>query len=238
MSGQLIDIFPLSIFKDKIVIDEKEKNLMINKIYDIEKISRENLNNNNNIWNDKSVWLGDINGSEFLLKNQEFKNLSKKIGEKILLYVEALNIDTKQLKFYFQKSWATVTRKEQNIQVHSHDQSNISISYYLKKPNDSGNIRFACRPHNEIAKDIFSEEKVKLGLIKKVDLRNTTTVDIPVEENDICIFPSKTKHSTAPSNTDESRISISADISLMLVDSYGHEKLMPHFNNWQEINNS
>ena len=73
---------------------------MINKIYDIEKISRENLNNNNNIWNDKSVWLGDINGSEFLLKNQEFKNLSKKIGEKILLYVEALNIDTKQLKFY------------------------------------------------------------------------------------------------------------------------------------------
>ena len=116
--------------------------------------------------------------------------------------------------------------------MHSHDQSNIRISYYLKKHNDSGNIRFACRPHNEIAKDIFSEEKVKLGLIKKVDLRNTTTVDIPVEENDICIFPSKTKHSTAPSNTDEPRISISADISIVAKNSENIEHLLTPVNKW------
>ena len=31
------------------------------------------------------------------------------------------------------------------------------------------------------------------------------------------------------------RISISGDVTIMLKNSYGHERLMPHFNNWQQF---
>ena len=52
-------------------------------------------------------------------------------------------------------------------------------------------------------------------------------------EGDIIIFPSKIKHATNSNITKNTRISISGDITIMLKDSSGHEKLMPHFNNWQ-----
>ena len=55
------------------------------------------------------------------------------------------------------------------------------------------------------------------------------------EEDDIIIFPSKTKHATNINLTENPRISISGDVTIMLANSYGHERLMPHYNNWQQF---
>ena len=85
----------------------------------------------------------------------------------------------------------------------------------------------------EIAKGLFHKEKLNLGLLKSISGRNTPTVDLNVEEDDIVIFPSKTKHATIPNLNENPRISISGDVTIMLTNSYGHERLMPHFNNWQ-----
>jgi hypothetical protein len=60
-------------------------------------------------------------------------------------------------------------------------------------------------------------------------------VQLDADEDDILIFPSKTLHGTASSNSDEPRISLSADISAMLRDSNGHETMMPHFSNWRSF---
>ena len=90
-------------------------------------------------------------------------------------------------------------------------------------------------PLNEIAKGLFHKEKLDLGLLKKIDHRNTPNVDLHVAEDDIVIFPSKTKHATTPNITENSRISISADITIMLKESFGHERLMPHFDKWQQF---
>ena len=76
-------------------------------------------------------------------------------------------------------------------------------------------------------------EKLKLGLLKDVTNRNTPNIDLQIEEDDIVIFPSKTKHATIANKSENPRISISGDISIMLKDSLGHERLMPHYNNWQ-----
>ena len=72
-------------------------------------------------------------------------------------------------------------------------------------------------------------------MLKKIDHRNTPNVDLRIDEDDIIIFPSKTKHSTTPNITNNARISISGDITIMLKDSFGHERLMPHFSNWQQF---
>ena len=229
MTAEVFDFFPLSVFKDKIVLSAKEKNNIKKFILDSELKSK-------NITKRKGdAWLGDTRGQEFLLKNSELKKLANLISEKIKLYTNMLSLDNDKLIFFYQRSWATITKNTERIHPHSHDQSNISFAYYLSKPKDSGNIRFITEPQNEIAKGLFHKEKLDLGLLKSVNKRNTPNIDLHIDEDDIVIFPSKTKHSTVPSSSKDLRISISGDVIIMLKDSFGHERLMPHFNNWQEF---
>ena len=229
MKPEVFDLFPLSVFKDKIILSPNEKKELLKYIFDIEKKTQ-------GIEKRKyDAWLGDTKGHEFLLKNPKMKKISKLIGEKIKMYSEMLGLNNQKLSFFYQRSWATITRKSERIQPHSHDQSNISFAYYPLKPKNSGDIRFMLQPPNEIATGLFHEEKLKLGLLKKVTKRNTPNVDLLVNEDDIIIFPSKTKHSTIPNKEESPRISISGDISIMLKDSFGHERIMPHYSNWQSF---
>ena len=229
MNSKVFDFFPLSVLRDQIIIPEKEKKQVIDFIFKTEEQSQ--------VFNRRKgdAWLGDTKGQEYLFKNKIMKNISKKVSEKVKSYTTMLNLDNDKLSFFYQRSWATITKNKERIQPHSHDQSNISFAYYLLKPKDSGDIRFIVEPQNEIAKGLFHKEKLDLGLLKKIDHRNTPNVDLRIDEDDIIIFPSKTKHSTTPNITNNARISISGDITIMLKDSFGHERLMPHFSNWQQF---
>ena len=227
MEQQVFDLFPLSVLKDKIILSSKEKKELVEHIFNIEKETK-------NMEKRKTdAWLGDTKGHEYFLKNPKMKKLSKLVGEKIKTYSEMLSIDNKKINFFYQRSWATITRNQERIHPHSHDQSNISFAYYPLKPENSGDIRFIVEPQNEIAKGLFHYEKLKLGLLKNVNKRNTPNIDLHVSEDDIIIFPSKIKHSTIPNKTENPRISISGDIVIMLKNSFGHERLMPHYQNWQ-----
>ena len=229
MDAQVFDLFPLSVLKDKILLSANEKQQIINHIFESEK-ETENINKRKN-----DAWLGDTRGHEYLLKHPKMKKLASLIAEKVKAYTEMLSLDNDKLCFFYQRSWATITRTKERIQPHSHDQSNISFAYYPLKPEHSGDIRFIVQPQNEIAIGLFHQEKLKLGLLKEVNKRNTPNIDLHIEEDDIVIFPSKIKHSTIPNKTENPRISISGDISIMLKDSFGHERLMPHYNNWQQF---
>lgn len=228
MSAKFFDLFPLSIFQDQILLSQDEKKEMIEYIFKIEKET-----SNINKINKSDAWLGDARGHEFIFKNPKMYKLANLISEKIKLYTEMLSINSDKLDFYYQRSWATVTRKAERIMPHAHVQSNISFAYYLLKPENSGDLRFINESQNEIATGLFSHENVNMGLLKNVNLRNTPNTDFKIKEDDIIIFPSKTRHSTIPNQTTKPRISISGDITIMLKDSYGHEKIMPHYNKWQ-----
>ena len=56
--------------------------------------------------------------------------------------------------------------------------------------------------------------------LKNIDHRNTPNIDLFVEEDDIVIFPSKTKHATISNITEDPRISISGDVIIMLKNIY------------------
>ena len=228
MQPEVFDLFPLSVFKDKISLSLNEKKKIVDHIFKLEE-ETENFDKRKN-----DAWLGDTKGHEFLLKNPIMKNISKLIGEKIREYTEMLSIDNQKIEFFYQRSWATITRQEERIHLHSHDQSNISFAYYPLKPKDSGNISFLVDPpQNEIATGLLHQEKLTTGLLKGFNKRNAPTVDILVNEDDIVVFPSKTKHATIPNTTNNPRISVSGDVIVMLKDSFGHERLMPHYNHWQ-----
>ena len=185
----------------------------------------------------QNAWTGDIHGYEFLLSNPGFEKISSLISSKILDYLDMLAINTVRIDLFFQRSWATITKDKQQIQFHTHSQSNISFAYYLLKPKNSGGIIFETSDsQNAISKNIFVRDKVEKGLMKEVNLYNINQAIFDLQQDSIVIFPSKTRHATVPNQSEQTRISLSGDITVMLKDSSGFEHLMPNFKHWQKIN--
>jgi len=221
-----LNLFPLTVAQDKIIIDEKERELLVNEIKGMQSDNHKG----------SYAWTGDRYGYEFLFENPLFENLSKKISDPIIKYLQLLEINTDQLDIYYQRSWATYTKTEQNINFHTHSQSNISFAYYLLKPKESGGIIFKSNElQNEIAKNIFTSSKLEKSLIKKANAYNSDKSVFDLEQDSIIIFPSKTPHATMPNKSGQVRISISGDITIMLKNSEGFEHLMPNFSNWTKF---
>ncbi len=228
----LINLFPLTIIKDKIEISEKDKNVMINEIRDMKKNSK-----NLRYQTKSNAWTGDTQGFEFIHKNQKFKKLFNEIIKKVWDYLNCVEIDNKLIDIYVQRSWATISVGNERIKKHRHFQSHISFAYYLKKNDkDSNLVVFDESYKNEIMPGIFrSDTALQKGIIKKMNPFNVTQAIVNVEENDIVIFPSKTIHSTQPTNSNDERISISADIICVAKDSNLLEIGMPPLNQWTKI---
>ncbi len=224
-----LNLFPLTIAQDIIVIDEHERTILINEI---EKMQSTNKKTNKSIY----AWTGDTKGYEFIFSNNIFKNLSKQISTSIIKYLELFEINTDLLDIFYQRSWATYTNNEENINFHTHSQSNISFAYYLLKPNNSGGIIFRSNElQNEIAKNIFTSSKIDKSLINKPNAYNSDKSVFDLEQDGIIIFPSKTPHATMPNKSGKPRISISGDVTIMLKDSKGFEHLMPNFKKWKKF---
>ena len=225
-SNQSYQFMPFSVFKDIIDMNNSEKSIMIERIL--------NIKNSNK--NDNSAWTSDLNGEQFLLRNKFFRKLYKEIGTKVKEYASTLNINIEMIDFYMQRSWATVCNKNEYLNPHKHWQSNISFAYYLKKPLNSGNIVFSFNENpNEIADKLFSYDKLKKGLLHDINNLNQTVFELEAIEDEIIIFPSKTAHSTMKNLSNEERISISGDISIMLKNSNEFEHLLPNPNLWQRF---
>ena len=226
---KIFNLFPLTILKDTISIEETDREILVNEI---KKMKQKDNNENYSSY----AWTGDTKGYEFLFENKLFKDLSKKISNVILEYLKTLEINTDLLDVYYQRSWATLTENEQSINFHTHSQSNISFAYYLLKPEGSGGIIFRSSDlQNEIAKNIFTSSKLEKSLINKANPYNSDRSMFDLEQDSIIIFPSKTAHATLPNKSNQPRISISGDISIMLKESKGYEHLMPNFKNWTKF---
>ena len=228
----LINLFPLTIIKDKIEIIDNEKVLMIDEIRNMKKNSK-----NEDFQTKTNAWTGDTQGFEYIHKNRKFKNLFDEITKRIWGYLDCVEIDSKRVDLYIQRSWATISVGGERIKKHRHFQSHISFAYYLKKNKQDANIvMFDESYKNEIMPGIFrSDTALQKGIIKKMNPFNVTQAIVNVEENDIVIFPSKTIHSTQPTNSNDERISISADIICVAKDSNLLEIGMPPLNKWTKI---
>ena len=152
-------------------------------------------------------------------------------------YLNCVEIDNKLIDIYVQRSWATISVGNERIKKHRHFQSHISFAYYLKKNDkDSNLVVFDESYKNEIMPGIFrSETALQKGLVKKMNPFNVTQAIVNVEEDDIVIFPSKTIHSTQPTQNNDERISISADIVCVAKDSNLLEMGMPPLDEWTKM---
>jgi uncharacterized protein (TIGR02466 family) len=228
--NRFVHLFPLSVYRDKIELDDPYKRQLVELILGMETAAdrSEKLAH--------SAWLGDTQGFEFLFQRPEFAPLFRQISQKVRDYAAALGLNHRLIDFCYQRAWATVTRRGERISQHAHEQSNISFAYYLRKPPNAGGICFITDQHpNEFSPGIFSPSKESLGFIANPSMLTWNRVNLDPAEDDIVIFPSKTLHATLPNESDEPRISLSADITALLRDSRGHETMMPHFSQWRSF---
>ena len=228
----LINLFPLTIIKDKIDISVEDKDVMISEIRDMKKNSK-----NLSYQTKTNAWTGDTQGFEFIHKNKKFKKLFDEIIKRVWGYLNCVEIDSKLVDIYIQRSWATISIGNERIKKHRHFQSHISFAYYLKKnKQDSNFVVFDESYKNEIMPGIFrSDTALQKGIVKKMNQFNVTQAIVNVEENDIVVFPSKTIHSTQPTQNNDERISISADIVCVAKDSNLLEMGMPPLNEWTKM---
>ena len=232
--SEIINIFPLSVYKSKITTKNQDKEKMIKEILSMRDKS---LKDSSILKKKSNSWTGDVSGFDQLHNDSNFFNLFKKIQENIKKYCENLFIDHEQIDFYFQRSWATVSSGSENIAAHKHDQSHLSFAYYLKKNEKDSKIYFLDSSNqNEFIPRLFSSESInKKNIIKKRNFQNSPRVNINIEEDDIVIFPSKTLHATETNINNDERISISADIICIAKESSYLENLTPPLNNWKKF---
>lgn len=237
---RFIDLFSLSVFRRQLQCDETYREQLCRHILSQSAGRSETQNGRAESFttddDDESAWLGDTAGHEFLFRDPLFAPLFENIGGAIKSYTHALGLNNDCLSFWFQRSWATVSRQGQRIFEHAHKQSHLSFAYYLNKPKDGGGIYFSIADHpNEFATGLFSLSKEQMGIIARPGSRTLNRIYVEPEEGEILIFPSRTLHSTAANMTDQPRISISADVIVTLRDSAGHETLMPSVDNWRQF---
>ena len=228
----IINLFPLTIIKDKINMSDNEKVKMIEEIRLMKKNSK-----NKDYQTQSNSWTGDTQGYEFIHKNKSFGKLFGEIKKRVLEYLKCVEIDNKLIDLYIQRSWATISEGEERIKKHRHFQSHISFAYYLKKNKEDSNlVVFDEAYKNEIMPGIFrSDTALQKGIVKKMNQFNVTQAIVNIEEDDILIFPSKTIHSTQPFKSNKERISISADIICVAKNSKLLEMGLPPLNEWTRI---
>jgi uncharacterized protein (TIGR02466 family) len=229
---KVINLFPLSIIQEKILLDKNIKNEMTKEI---EIMVSKSQNKNNRI---KDVsWTGDTQGFEYINKNEKFKELFINIKKVVIKYLDHLKIDENVIDLYITRSWATMSDGKEQISPHNHLQSHISFAYYLRKSATDSNIVFIDNHfQNEIVPGIFRNPTIKEnGVIKGFSLFNAPSVDLNTQEDDIVIFPSKTFHRTQADKMNTGRISISGDIVCVLKDSNLLENIMPPLENWEKL---
>ena len=226
----LFNLFPLALFRDTIEITEKEREVLVNEILSQEKNSKNTIDKGK-----QPAWTGDTQGYEFLFKNKKFEKLFSLISLSIKKYTSIIGLENDKFDFYYQRSWATISRGHENIGNHRHAQSHVSFAYYLSKNKDDSKITFLDEnKHNEIIPSLFDSMSLqKKGLVKKRTILNSPVVIFDTKEDDIVIFPSKTLHATQKGTFNAERISISADICFIAKNSSNLEHLMTPLNKWK-----
>jgi uncharacterized protein (TIGR02466 family) len=222
------NMFPLTIYKDKVDIDDDYRGRLIDKVFEM---GKQDLRKSPNI-----AWTGDVHSFEFLHEDDSFRDLFRSFARPLYGYIEQLGVDSTKIELYFTRSWATISKENQNIPAHSHMQSHISIAYYLLKPKNSGGIIFShVSPPNEFSPNLFNSQMFENKVLKEDSVFNAKAAFLDPEEGEILVFPSKTRHQTQESKTSEPRISISADIVATLREQANVEFLMPSLKKWSPV---
>lgn len=103
-----------------------------------------------------------------------------------------------EFEIYLTNSWCNIAHNTEGQTLHNHANSIVSGVFYLKVNNSQPSITF-----------VTTVPPFLLNMrAKKYNMFNSLEFDIPVEDNEIILFPSQCFHYVKPNTTSNDRISI------------------------------
>jgi len=160
---------------------------------------------------------GNITVDRNVLLRPEFSDLKTKIEEHCKLYTKNLLSISDRTTFYIQNSWVNIHHPNDWAQSHRHANSLISGCFYLKIPENSGNIQFI---KNQCWTTVFPTA-ITFDY-DNINHINSEFWNIEPAEGTILLFPSHILHSVETNNSSENRYSLA--FNLYARGSLGHDE--------------
>ena len=224
--NNIVNLFPLSVYINDVPEHQSLKERFVSKLKALPPYQPDS----------RYAWTGDVKGHGFIHLDEDYKPWLDAMVPHIHRYLELLQLRTEYLDIFFQRSWPVVTRRNQVVASHNHENAHISLVYYLNKPEHAGGLRLLMNSApNEIVPNLFSAAVAVQPFFVERTPFNSNHVDLDPNEGQVLIFPSKTLHQTIQSESDEDRISLTADIAVMLKADSECEKFMPAFSLWKKL---
>jgi uncharacterized protein (TIGR02466 family) len=225
----LFNLFPLSIYKEKVGLDEG-----IRKMF-ADLITRQNNATAKKDGSSDEAWVGGMHGELSIHLQKEFAPLINEYPKHLHNYLGQLGFRRDDLDIFVTRCWGTYGRSNETISPHVHTSSVLSIAYYVSLPEGSASISFECDSHqNDPIKGLFRESR-RSGLIDPTNALSALAVAIDVQEDDIVIFPSSTMHGVRPGQQKAPRISIASDTLFLTKQVTNSEKILPPVSNWRNV---
>ena len=195
---KVYDLFPVPIFHYKIKNFKEINKELLNYILELQKKDKTGNNRSNRGgWHSPNFDL--VNEGPPINFINEFKDFLKNIITNEFGWEYLPN------KQRIVAMWAIINKKNSFNIMHNHQNCYLSGSYYVKKPEKSGDISFF---------DPVEPKTYRYPEKEKGTFHSNQVVTLKPEEGDLLVFPSYLYHSVQPNLSDEDRVVISFNIDL------------------------
>ena len=161
------------------------------------------------IQNPKGITKSNLFGwhsQDFDLKNEQPKYFINSISANLNEAFSDMGWDIKNQEVKVTSMWSVINKKNASNTRHIHSNNYISAAYYVKSPENSGDIVF----HDPRSVTTFRYPK-----ISERNTLNSNVFSIKPKEGLLVLFPSYLYHSVDLNRTEEERIVISFNINLL-----------------------
>ena len=189
---ELFQLFITPFFKEKVKMDNTA---MIKKLYDLKEENKKGTPRSN---------VGGWHSGLDLYKVSEFKDITVSILEHAKECFGHLDVQEKYVP-EMTGLWGMINPPGSRNNVHTHPYNYLSGVYYLKVPQNSGNLVFLePKPQAEV----LSPPK-----IKEASIHLAHSVTWEPKENSLIFFPSWLQHEVQINNSNQDRVILSFNIN-------------------------
>ena len=151
----------------------------------------------------------NVNGwhsDDFDLKNENLKNFITEISKNIGSTIKDMNWDLETQLTKITSMWAIINHKDAFNEKHHHGNSALSAAYYVKAEQNAGNIVFFDPRQSNVFHHPSSKE---------VNNINAQVQSVTPKAGTLVLFPSYLEHKVDPNLSNEERIVVSFNVSLL-----------------------
>jgi len=183
--AEILTLFPTTIYKERSRID-------IN-MSEYEILSK---------WNSVTSSLGNLQSDNSkIIDTPGLLRLKEEILYHLNYYYRDIMKISKSSKIYITDSWLNYTATNKEHKMHTHTNSILSAVYFLKV-NESVPFLTFTRVNPVFPLDMTSDE---------YNIYNSTEWNLPVNDNDIVVFPSNVWHRVMPNLTNNPRVTLAVN---------------------------